>query len=90
MRNIYLLDKKEAKGQLTADNNGMDESAFLGSAYRPQQELSGFDFTGIFEGTGELKLYDVLLADIIISREHAVTQGGETLRRAPGGHHHLA
>ena len=83
VRNIYLLDKKEAKGQLTADNNGMDESAFLGSAYRPQQELSGFDFTGIFEGTGELKLYDVLLADIIISREHAVTQGGEG--EAPGG-----
>ena len=30
-----------------------------------------------------MKLYDVLLADIIISREHAVTQGGEG--EAPGG-----
>ncbi len=86
IKHIYLFEGSEADGNISANNAVISESGYLGKNYRPD-ESNAFDLQtllretvlagGISDPSLTMDINDVTLADIIISREHSLTDGGE-------------
>ena len=86
IKHIYLFEGSEADGNISANNAVISESGYLGKNYRPD-ESNAFDLQTLLRETvlaGDISdpsltmdINDVTLADIIISREHGLTGGGE-------------
>lgn len=86
IKHIYLFEGSEADGNISANNAVISESGYLGKNYRPD-ESNAFDLQtllretvlagGISDPSLTMDINDVTLADVIISREHSLTDGGE-------------
>ena len=86
IKHIYLFEGSEADGNISANNAVISESGYLGKNYRPD-ESNAFDLQtllretvlagGISDPSLTMDINDVTLADVIISREHSLTGGGE-------------
>ena len=86
IKHIYLFENAAADGNISADKAVISESGYLGKNYRPD-ENNAFDLQtllretvlagDIYDPSLTMDINDVTLADVIISREHSLTDGGE-------------
>ena len=81
VKHIYLFEGSAADGSISAYNKVISESGYLGKNYRPDEE-NAFDLQtlivkAVSVGGMTIDIRDVTLADVIISREHALATGGD-------------